>query len=87
MELTEAEDIKKRWQEYWSGLPFPSSEDHILSELFTMTCPSWVALHGMAHSFMELVTQAPLTRQQLYFLVFPQMSSKLTSTRKPLSGY
>ena len=20
----------------------------------TMTCPSWVALHGMAHSFIEL---------------------------------
>jgi len=24
MDLTEAEDIKKRWQEHWSGLPFPS---------------------------------------------------------------
>ena len=31
-------------QEYWSGLPFPSPMDHILSELSTMTCPSWVAL-------------------------------------------
>ena len=41
-------------QEYWSGLPFPSPMDHVLSELFTMTCPSWVALHGMAHSFIEL---------------------------------
>ena len=29
-------------QEYWSGLPFPSSVDHILSELFTMTRLSWV---------------------------------------------
>ena len=38
-------------QEYWSGLPFPSP---VLSELSTMTCPSWVALHGMAHSFTEL---------------------------------
>ena len=28
--------------------------DHILSELSTMTCPSWVALHGMAHSFIDL---------------------------------
>ena len=28
--------------------------DHILSELFTMTHPTWVALHGMAHSFIEL---------------------------------
>ena len=25
MDLTEVEDIKKRWQEYWSRLPFPSS--------------------------------------------------------------
>ena len=42
------------WQEYWSGLPFPSPVDHILSELSTKTHPSWVALHGMAHSFFEL---------------------------------
>ena len=33
-------------QEYWSGWPFPSPVDHILSELSTMTCPSWLALHG-----------------------------------------
>ena len=41
-------------QEYWSGLPFPSLMDHILSELSTMTHLSWVALYGMAHSFNEL---------------------------------
>ena len=35
-------------QEYWSGLPFPSPVDNILSELSITTCPSWVALHGMA---------------------------------------
>ena len=40
-------------QEYWIGLPFLSLVDHVLSEL-SMTCPSWVALHGMAHSFTEL---------------------------------
>ena len=34
-------------------LPFPSPEDHILSDLSTITCPSWVALHSMAHSFTE----------------------------------
>ena len=28
--------------------------DHILSELSTTTCPSWVALHGTAHIFIEL---------------------------------
>ena len=41
-------------QDYGSGLPFPSPVDHILSELSTMTRPSWVALHGMAHSFIKL---------------------------------
>ena len=35
-------------QEYWSDLPFPSAVDHILSDLSTMTHPSWVAPHGMA---------------------------------------
>ena len=41
-------------QEYWSGLPFNSLVVHGLSELSTMTCPSWVALHSLAHSFIEL---------------------------------
>ena len=41
-------------QEYWSGLPFPSLVDHILSQLSTMTHLSWVALCGMAPSFIEL---------------------------------
>ena len=41
-------------QEYWSGLPFPFAVDHVLSELSTMIRPSWVALHGMVHSCIEL---------------------------------
>ena len=41
-------------QEYWSSLPFPSSMDHVLSELSTVTRLSWVAPHGMAHDFIEL---------------------------------
>ena len=41
-------------QEYWSGLPFPSPVDHVLLELSIKTRPSWEALHGMAHSFIEL---------------------------------
>ena len=32
-------------KEYWSGLPFPSPGDHVLSDLSTMTRPSRVALH------------------------------------------
>ncbi|XP_058036894.1 phosphotriesterase-related protein isoform X3 [Ahaetulla prasina] len=42
------------WQRYWSGLPFPSPVDHVLSELSAMTCPSWVSLHSIVHSFIEL---------------------------------
>ena len=41
-------------QEPWSGLPFPSPVGHLLSELSTMTGPSWVDLHSMAHSFIKL---------------------------------
>ena len=33
----------------------PYTVDHVSSELSTMTHPSWVALHGMAHSFIELL--------------------------------
>ena len=40
-------------QEYWSGLPFPSPVDHVLSDLSTMTRPSWVALRVWL-SFIEL---------------------------------
>ena len=36
------------------NLPYISPVDHILSELSTITHPSWVALHGMAHSFTGL---------------------------------
>ena len=35
-------------------LSFLPPVDHILSELSTMTPLSWVALHSMAHSFIEL---------------------------------
>ena len=41
-------------QEFRSSLPFPPPVEGILSELSTMTHPSWVAIHGMAHSFIEL---------------------------------
>ena len=44
--------IRFLWQEHESGLPFLSLVDHVLSELFTMTQPSWVALGSR-------VTQAP----------------------------
>ena len=35
----------------WFALPF--SRGQVLSELSTMTHPSWVALHSMAHSFIS----------------------------------
>ena len=51
-------------QEYWSRLPFPSLLDHVLSEFFTITCLSWVALHDMVHSFIELYK--PLHHDKLW---------------------
>ena len=41
-------------QEHSSGLLFPSPVEYILSELSAITRPSWMALHGMVHSFIEL---------------------------------
>ena len=40
-------------QEYWSGLPFPSPVDHILSDFSTKTCLSWVAPPAW-HNLIEL---------------------------------
>ena len=37
-------------QNYWRGISFPPPVDNILSELFTMTSMSWVALRGMAQA-------------------------------------
>ena len=42
------------WQVYCGGLPFLPPVDHVLSTLSAMTLLSWVALHGMAYSFIEL---------------------------------
>ena len=50
--------------EYWNGLPFPAPVDHVLSELFTMTCLSWVALHGIALHFIKL--HQPLHQDRLW---------------------
>ena len=47
-------------QEYWNGLPFPSPVDHILSDLSTMTRPSWVA------------PQAWLLKMNIYKYIFIQ---------------
>ena len=40
-------------QEYWSGLAFPSPVDHILSDLSTISRPSWAVPQAWL-SFIEL---------------------------------
>ena len=57
-------------QEYWSGLPSPSPVDHILSDLSTMTCPSWVAPQGML-SFIELDKAVVLVWLEEYWSGLP----------------
>ena len=47
-------------QEYLSGLPFPLPVGNVLSELCTMTCPSWVTLDGMAHSLWLIYCKSNL---------------------------
>ena len=42
-------------QQHWSSLPSPPHVEILLSELFTITCPSWVPLHAIAHCFIELL--------------------------------
>ena len=49
-------------QGYWSGLLSPPPMDRVLSELSAVTRPSWVALHGMARSFIELHKPFTTTR-------------------------
>ena len=41
-------------QDHWSGL-HSRLQSTIMSELSTLTRLSWVALPGMAHSFIELL--------------------------------
>jgi len=49
-------------QEYWSRLPFPPPLDHVLSEVSTVTCPSWVAPHTMNLASLSYVSPFSLTR-------------------------
>ena len=67
-------------QEYWSGLPLPSPVDHILSDLSTMTRPSWVA-HMAWPSFIELNTTVVLW---LDWLVFCDYGFSLSALWCPL---
>ena len=53
-------------QEYWSGLPFSSPVDYVLSEHFTMTRLSWVAVHSVAPSFIEFFITFAITK--LWFM-------------------
>ena len=48
----------------WFAIPFSSGR---FVRLPTMTHPSWVALHGMAHSFIEL-DEAVVTAFSVGFL-------------------
>ena len=73
------------WQEYWNSFPFPPPVDHILSEVSSMTCMSWVALHGMAHSFTDFLKQTNpeyslqgLTLKQKFNIWPPDANSQLT---------
>ena len=69
-------------QEYWSGLPFPSPVDHILSDLSTMTRPSWVAPRAW-FSFSELDKAVVLV--WLDWLVFCKYGFSVSALWCPLA--
>ena len=69
-------------QEYWSGLPFPSPVDHILSNLSTMTRPSWVAPRAWL-TFIELDKAVVLV--WLDWLVFCEYGFSVFSLWCPLA--
>ena len=69
-------------QEYWSGLPFPSPVDHILSDLSTMTCPSWHAPRTWL-SFIELDSAVVLV--WLDWLVFCDYGFSVSALWCPLA--
>ena len=69
-------------QEYWSGLPFPSPVDHILSDLSTMTCPSWVAPQEWLR-FIEL--EKPVVLVLLDWLVFCEYGFSVSALWCPLA--
>ena len=68
-------------QEYWSGLPFPAPVDHALSDLSTMTRPSWVALQAWL-GFIELDKAVVLV--WLDWLVFCEYGFSVSALWCPL---
>ena len=48
--------------------------DHVLSELYTMTCPSLMALHSMAHSFFELEVYVCMN---IYVYIYMERDTKV----------
>ena len=69
-------------QECWSGLPFPSPVDHILSDLSTMTRPTWVAPWTWL-SFIELDKAVVLV--WLDWLVFCEYGFSVSALWCPLA--
>ena len=69
-------------QEYWSGLPFPSPVDHILSDLSTLTHPSWVAPWAWLN-FIELDKVVVLV--WLDWLVFCEYGFSVSAVWCPLA--
>ena len=69
-------------QEYWSGLSFPSPVDLILSDLSSMTCPSWVAPQGIWSLKVDLWSDIIVKLLPLSSL-FPLVSWKHSFTLMP----
>ena len=64
-------------QESWHGLLFPPPRDRILSELFTMTRPSWVALCSMVTASLSYTSPFAMTRLRSMKAILKKKSDNL----------
>ena len=61
----------------WFAILLPV--DHILSELFTMTYPKCMALHGITHSFIELHKSLHCTARRSNQSILKETKSEYSS--------
>ena len=61
----------------WFAILLPVN--HILSELFTMTHPNCMALHGMTHSFIELHKSLHWTARRSNQTILKETKSEYSS--------
>ena len=66
------------------GLPFPPLVGHVWSELFAISHLTWMALHCMAHNFIELHKPLHHDKAVIHKGVWSNNGKKQRGTKEPL---